>query len=267
MIELIITLYLSVGILLALIGPAKKSIAKAVDEIKPTIFDGLNGRKETPKYKIYLFKIIITSGFVVLWPILLSGVKKDNSLMEVENDLSSDAIPEGINFSLMGGHGTISCKNCLYSKEITSFIHGRGSCTTGFQCQSCGKFKTRSRKEPFEDININDSQNLLDFKPSQRARQIEHMLSMISMCEDFMVKTPKNKWLLSWEPTVKNYREKLSLISENELKNIRKKRESFERKYEASLVCGCGGKLDRDKTLFCPECKSKNLGYFMEYIT
>ena len=37
--------------------------------------------------------------------------------------------------------------------------------------------------------------------------------------------------------------------------------------YERSLVCDCGGPLDRDKLLFCPSCKSKNLSYFMQYIT
>jgi hypothetical protein len=37
--------------------------------------------------------------------------------------------------------------------------------------------------------------------------------------------------------------------------------------YERSLVCDCGGPLDRDKLLFCPSCKSQNLGYFMRYIT
>ena len=37
--------------------------------------------------------------------------------------------------------------------------------------------------------------------------------------------------------------------------------------YERSLVCNCGGLLDRDKLLFCPCCKSKNLSYFMQYIT
>ena len=37
--------------------------------------------------------------------------------------------------------------------------------------------------------------------------------------------------------------------------------------YERSLVCNCGGLLDRDKLLFCPCCKSKILSYFMQYIT
>jgi hypothetical protein len=37
--------------------------------------------------------------------------------------------------------------------------------------------------------------------------------------------------------------------------------------YKESLICDCGGKLDRDKVIFCPQCRSKNLAYFMEFIT
>ena len=35
----------------------------------------------------------------------------------------------------------------------------------------------------------------------------------------------------------------------------------------ASRQCGCGGKLNREKILFCPDCNSQNLSYSMEYIT
>lgn len=31
--------------------------------------------------------------------------------------------------------------------------------------------------------------------------------------------------------------------------------------------CECGGDLSREKPIFCPECKSKNMHYDMEYIT
>lgn len=31
--------------------------------------------------------------------------------------------------------------------------------------------------------------------------------------------------------------------------------------------CDCGGKLERDKPIFCPECKSKKVQYSMRYIT
>lgn len=37
--------------------------------------------------------------------------------------------------------------------------------------------------------------------------------------------------------------------------------------YKESLICDCGGKFDREKMIFCPQCKSKKLSYHMEFIT
>lgn len=34
-----------------------------------------------------------------------------------------------------------------------------------------------------------------------------------------------------------------------------------------NLLCECGGNLEREKVIFCPNCKSKNLIYEMQYIT
>ena len=37
--------------------------------------------------------------------------------------------------------------------------------------------------------------------------------------------------------------------------------------YQSSLICECEGKFERDNVLFCPQCRSKNLSYDMEFIT
>lgn len=37
--------------------------------------------------------------------------------------------------------------------------------------------------------------------------------------------------------------------------------------YKESLICGCGGTFDREKAIFCPQCRSRNLRYDMEFIT
>ena len=39
------------------------------------------------------------------------------------------------------------------------------------------------------------------------------------------------------------------------------------KEYQSSLICECGGKFEREKVLFCPQCCSKNLSYDMEFIT
>lgn len=270
MIKLVLLLYFLIGILLIIIGPAKKSLAKAVDELKPTPSQIIRGDyKEPKKTQILLFKLILILGVVTFWPALLPGILRDNTpaKIETEEDITYDPDNEEIGFLMMGGHGVITCKDCNFKKELTSFTHGGNHSTSGYQCQSCGKLTTKSRTEPFDNIPINDDQDLLDFTPKQRARKIEYMVGMAQMCERYMKETPKREWLQSWEPTAKEYRKKLSQITAKEIEAIKKKRKDFEVKYNASLVCNCGGKLSRDKTIFCPKCKSRRLKYEMEYIT
>jgi len=270
MIKIILLLYLFVGVLLTLIGPCKKSLTKAVNELGPTPSQRLReDYKEPTKTKVYLFKLILTLGIIVFWPALLPGILKENAPPkdEIDEELIYESDDDEIGFLMMGGHGVITCKDCNYKKELSSFTHGGNHSTSGYQCQSCAKLTTRSRKEPFKNTNIDDDQNLPDFTPSQRARKVEYMVGMAEMCERYMKETPKKEWLQTWEPTVTKYRSKLSQITEKEIEAIRKKRKAFEAKYKASLICGCGGELSRDKTIICPKCKSKRLKYDMEYIT
>lgn len=97
---------------------------------------------------------------------------------------------KGLWFSYIGGHGTVKCKDCDHNEEITSFIHGINSSTTGFQCKVCGKFAA----------------------------------------------------ITSGGPSKAN-------------------------EYDKSLICECGGNLERQKALFYPRCQSKNMFYEMQYIT
>jgi hypothetical protein len=77
----------------------------------------------------------------------------------------------------------------------------------------------------------------------------------------------KRDWLPTWESTVAECKEELSTVTAEELAAINKRRGDFEAAYEATLFCECGGHLDREKVLFCPECKSLNLSYDMQFIT
>ena len=270
MIKLVLLLYVFIGVLLTLIGPGKKSLTKAVNELNPTPSHRLlDDYKEPTKTKIYLFKTILTLGIVACWPALLPGILKENTppKSEIEEEAIYESDDDEIGFLMMGGHGVITCKDCNYKKELTSFTHGGKHSTSGYQCQACSKLTTRSRIQPFDHIHINDNQSLLDFTPKERARTIEHMIGMAAMCERYMKETPKKDWLQTWEPTFTEYRNKLSQITAKEIEAIKKKRKSFEIKYKASLTCSCGGELSRDKTIICPKCKSKRLKYEMEYIT
>jgi len=116
-------------------------------------------------------------------------MKEHNRSFALDKKLE-DERAEGIWFHYMGGNGTITCKDCDHSEEVTSFIHGIKSSNSGFQCQGCGK-----------------------------------------------------------------------------LSSIRAGGPGRADEYEESLECECGGALKRDKVIFCPSCKSKNLSYQMQYIT
>ena len=79
MIKILLITYFSIAILLAFIGPAKKSIAKAVREVKElSNQNSRSGREPIKKNKIRLFRIIITTGFKFLWPFFLSGILREN---------------------------------------------------------------------------------------------------------------------------------------------------------------------------------------------
>jgi len=65
-------------------------------------------------------------------------MKEQNKSVALDNRLK-DEIAEGIWFHYMGGHGIIICKDCDHREEVTSFIHGINSSSSGFQCQGCGK--------------------------------------------------------------------------------------------------------------------------------
>jgi hypothetical protein len=206
MIELFIGIYLTLGLFLATLGPAGRSIRREVEKTRGTEFTNAIMQREAPsEKKLFFFKLTLILGFSLLWPFLLWGALKENKNYEVQPE-SDDFKLKGLKFQYMGGHGTLSCNQCNFSESLTSFTHGIRSSRTGYQCQACGKFASRIR-------------------------------------------------------TQRNIRSNYEIPEAQEIRN-----ESGSA-YEASLICECGGKLNREQILFCPDCKSKDLSYSMEYIT
>ena len=190
--EIAAAAYLFVGTLLGTIGPAGKDFAREVESLRRTpLTNAVTGSEPTSELKIFLFRMLITAGFILLWPVFIPGVLREQARFQVRDKVFAEK-SQGLSFEYnMGGHGIVTCNDCCYSKELTSFTHGRDWCNSGFQCQSCGKLTTIQSGGPGRAAN----------------------------------------------------------------------------EYERSLVCGCSGVLARDKVVFCPECKSKNMSYDMEYIT
>jgi hypothetical protein len=189
--EVLAIVYLIVGILLGTLGPAGKNIAKEVDSARGSPLTNAFMERDPPsELKLFLFRMTITIGFVLLWPFFIYGILKEHNRELADHKNFEDERSKGLKFFYLGGHGNLICKDCEHNEEVTSFIHGINSSTSGFQCQGCGKISSIKGGGPGK---AND--------------------------------------------------------------------------YEQSLECECGGALEREKVIFCPNCKSKNLSYEMQYIT
>jgi len=189
--EIMVGVYLIIGILLATIGPAGKDINEEIERIRgSSLLNAYLEREPPSELKLWLFRIIISAGFILLWPVFIFGIMKAQKNARDEADAFEDKRSQGLWFKYLGGHGSIACKDCNHTESLTSFTHGSQSSTTGFQCQECGMFSAIRSGGPGRATD-----------------------------------------------------------------------------YESTLICECGGKFEREKVLFCPECHSKNLSYNMEFIT
>ena len=268
MISILLGIYLFIGILLVAFSPAGKRISDEVDSARGTEFtNAMLGRKQPSDQKIILFRISLTLGFVLLWCIFIWSILKEHKATQIRYG-SEEFAKKGMYFHLMGGYGTLSCDDCDFSQNITSFTHGSSNSTSGFQCQACGKLTSRSRQEPFKNSHgSNHNLSISELLPDQRPSRIEHLQTMLHLCERQMKEYKKKDWLPTWESTVANCKDELSNVPAEELAEIKKRREEFEAAYQATLFCECGGHLEREEALFCPNCKSTNLSYNMQFIT
>lgn len=148
-------------------------------------------RRQPSELKLALFRLIATVVFVLLWPVFISGILKEQKQRASRIKEFHDRLAEGLWFQYsMGGRGNLRCIDCNHSEEVTSFIHGMYESVTGFQCQACGRFAAIESGGP-----------------------------------------------------------------------------GHANEYASSLVCVCGGPLDREKVVFCPNCRSRNLTYELGVIT
>lgn len=188
--EIALAVYLSIGLLLGTVGLGGNEISDEIQRVRGSELTNVLLEKKPPsEFKFFLFRVIATMAFILVWPIFTYSIIKERS-RQVDIEKIPEKKSKGLWFSYIGGCGKIRCKDCDHSESITSFIHAINSSSTGFQCQSCGK-----------------------------------------------------------------------------LSSVRSGGPGRANEYERSLECECGGKLDRDKVIFCPSCQSQNLTYQMEFIT
>ena len=140
MLEISIGIYIAIGILLVSIGPVAENISKEIDRARGTPLSNAFMEREQPsERKLLLARITITIGFILLWIVFIWGILKEHwNIQDTRKRVHEKS--KGLWFSYMGGHGAIRCKDCDHTEEVTSFIHGTNSSSSGFQCQGCGKF-------------------------------------------------------------------------------------------------------------------------------
>ena len=273
MMVILFAIYLVVGGCLIAWGPVRKDISGEGEEMRRSSLVGeLQGRSAISERKILAYQVILSLGFIFLWPVFIFSIlavqKEKAAQDDVDNADNSMKVLEGIRFQTMDGAGTVSCDECDYFEKITSFIHGPQGSNTGYQCQTCGKFSKREYINPFPEYDDYDPCLPLEDIPLEfRPHVIEFCNSMIQLIESQMQKTPRKNWLKKWEPDVEKYRGILSSIPTEELERIKNIRDRTNAIYESSLFCECGGRLSRDHILFCPKCKSKHLSYNCRFIT
>ena len=183
-----------------------------------------------------------------------------------------EKVDSDLYFKNLGGVGLIECNECDFSVSITSFSHGefarRKFSATGYQCELCGEFTTKSSSSPFIEIDLNNRDFSLDKLPyEERPARISHLLSLISICKNGMETTPIEHWPSSWQHTVDTSAQELSKISIHEIDRVKSLIKESNESFKASLKCGCGGKLQRDVSIYCPACKSHKLTYKRGAIT
>ena len=249
--------YLTVGIVMCYFGPLAK---KRRTEVFSTSMALALSKKSASRAKLLAFRASLLIGITLLWPVLWFDDYRTNKKLEADQDRTihemGDSSETGLTFSRMGGVGTLSCDDCKWTQKIDSFSHGLNGWSSDFQCQACGKFAGRHYEEP--TFGSDAEYNL---------QNIEHAQTILRLCEEGMQNTPKDKWLDSWESGLAESRAELNQVPEEIRVRAKTLRDDANAAFNTSLICDCGGVLDRDKVLFCPQCRCKKLSFQMLYIT
>jgi hypothetical protein len=186
-----IAVYIAIGCVVVIIGPGAKMISEQIVGARVTpLTTAITGHKPVPENKLIAFRLLLSLVFVILWPLLLTTSFRHMREREYKDIESRHA--EGIEFSRMGGRGTIHCTECNFSEDITSFMHGmtdsgENCCTTGFQCLSCGKFLAIYSEEAKLsnaltrcECGAEIARDHILFCPRCRSKKLQYHLSVIS---------------------------------------------------------------------------------------
>jgi len=173
MIALAVGIYLVVGVFLVTLGPGRKGIANAVGKIRGSPIAPAIVGEPPPPWKLILFRVLLTGGFILFWPFLIWGVlQEDKPAVPADPD---EWFPgdERVRWEWMGGVGTFSCLECDFAQEVTSSTRAGRHRESGVQCRACGQLSSiRSVQEPRNlSSTYHPDKTLSELEPQDCCRQ------------------------------------------------------------------------------------------------
>lgn len=147
MITTVITAYGVIGLVFVAIGPGRQAIVREVIAVRGSdIANAFTGREPPPKAKLLAFELTLSAVAALLWPALAIMLLQQRATELSKQRQWEERVRSGIEFSMMGGAGSVRCRDCSYEQEIVSFTHGYSdtgpTSQTGVQCLQCGKLTT-----------------------------------------------------------------------------------------------------------------------------
>jgi hypothetical protein len=185
--------YLAIGVIVALVGPGRRELARQVAGARGTsVSRAVLGRPSVPEWKLLVFQVLLTIVMVLVWPLPLWSALQEKREFDAWEREHAARLAQGLEFSRMGGAGVISCQDCGFRQEISSFMHGitsgpNASADEGRQCLQCGKFVTAHLKgnPPVTAIERCEcggelSRDHFLFCPKCRSRKLEYRMTVIT---------------------------------------------------------------------------------------
>jgi len=269
MIAIAVGLYLVVGVFLATLGPGRKGISDAVGRIRGSQIAPAIVGEPLPPWKLILFRVLLTGGFILFWPFLIWGVlQEDKPAVPADPD---EWFPgdERMRWEWMGGVGTLSCLECDFAQEVTSFTHGGRSSNTGVQCQACGQFTSIFYTRPV--LNVSDSydhnKTLSELVPEDWPVRIGKVLGSIDFFETRLKESATAAEKSEWLAKIDDARRELSAVPSEQMQALECKHQLEKAADDALYDCECGGRRVNNKPLFCPGCRSLKMQYKVRYMT
>lgn len=143
-VNLIVLIYLSIGVLINLYGPMAKAIRESPAKRKQMSRNAKKGLTSL-LYALqrFMIQVFLRTMVLLFYPLLYVLYFIDN----MRRRIPADSEPFGLEkdmlyFRKCSGVGVIRCRECDYNQEVVVLIHGGNMCDfkSGYQCQKCGKF-------------------------------------------------------------------------------------------------------------------------------